>query len=700
MTGRRRVLVAAAAAGVTAFGGVGALRHASAGTLLCGGTPHIDQVSPHVGRPGDVITVTGSGFTSYTCALSLAVGGQGMAIRSQSDTTVTFSPPGPANGGVTLALTDPTKAANVSNGNQIYATLPVVSGVAPSTPVEGQQVTVTGQGFTFGGLGPPVSASGCAGGGVSVQNDGAVAVTAPGNYCDGAIQLSFRLVIDTATGATQAVSAGGAGIRIAPSVGSVGPASAVPGATLTVSGSGFGPGGSASVNGVAARVSWGDHSVGVTVPSTATSGPVTLVRAADGTAFAAGSVTVAAQIASVSPPAAAIGDTVTIGGAGFGPSSGAVHLGSLALPIRQWSPTSVAVGIPAGAASGPLSMDTVGTAPPTPASLAIVARLTGVSPAHAQAGALLQLTGTTLGSKAGTVSIGGHQADVALWSDQEISVAVPADARAGRTTISVTPAQGPATSIGFSVDAGTIAPATAAAALAAAGITPPPIPPSPQGPVVTHGGSVEFHQQRKPPSPINLTLIPANDQADPGSSVDLTASLVAYGKPVPGATIEMLMVVEPGTDVVLTPSKAVTDSGGRIHGSIRLSRTAGDHIILARSGLYSDEVRIRGGSEAATVSAAATVRRSLFWGITACVILLVLGFALNLATTHGAALAGADAWRARRPGPRGLLVASALVVMAVVRAGVRGWRLAATRVIDRLRRLRPGKPGPSPYPPM
>jgi hypothetical protein len=162
---------------------------------------------------------------------------------------------------------------------------------------------------------------------------------------------------------------------------------------------------------------------------------------------------------------------------------------------------------------------------------------------------------------------------------------------------------------------------------------------------------------------------------------------------VVGAPIQLLLVVEPDKDAVVTPATATTDAKGEIHGSIHLSRTTGDHILLARSGLYSDEVRIRGGAEAVLAGSAITaVRTSIVWGVSACIVLFILGFALNLATSPGAARAALVAWRGKAPGPRGAVVAAGFVVAAVVGSAVTGWRLAVARAVGRVRRLK----GPSP----
>ncbi|MFN2568290.1 MAG: IPT/TIG domain-containing protein [Candidatus Dormibacteria bacterium] len=699
MTGALLRRLAAVSCGVAvATGAMGTARPVVvwASSLVCS-VPHVDLVSPTVGRPGDRITVSGSfGSTANAaCEPSLSVGGTPVGLTSHSNGALTFTAP-PVNGPVVATLTDLAGAANSSNANLVYGTIPTVSGFSPGTPVEGQTISVSGGGFSFrtagGALNPAVAATAFLGGspcqalGVRSLTDSDLTLDGPGRYCNGAVQLAFQLVVDRSTNAVQPVVVGAGSINVAASVASVAPGNGAPGTRITVSGSGFGTGGRAAVGGSPAPVSWQDRSVAVTVPAAGVSGPIGLVRAYDGAAFDAGSVTVDAQITAVTPAAAGVGESVTISGAGFGPSPGSVRLGSADLPVAQWSPTSIRVTIPGGVVSGGLTvLPAVNTS--ATAALTIVPRLTAVSPTHGPAGTPLVVSGTSLGSRTGSVTVGGQPALVTLWADQRVAFTVPEGVRAGRSTIVATPPGGAAAGLPFTVDPGALTPAAAAAALAAAGITPPPIPPSPSGPVVTNGGAVDFHPQRKPPSPINLTLVPERDQADPGSDVGLTGTLVAYGKPVPGATVELVIVVEPGRDAALSPARAVTDSRGQVHGRLHLSGTAGDHILLARSGLYSDEIRVRGGSDTALATTGSVVKRSVFWGVMAALLLFVLGLGINLATTPGAALAGAGVWRQRPPGPRGVVIGGGRVAVIVFRSGVAGWQSSGRRLLPRLRRL-------------
>jgi hypothetical protein len=141
---------------------------------------------------------------------------------------------------------------------------------------------------------------------------------------------------------------------------------------------------------------------------------------------------------------------------------------------------------------------------------------------------------------------------------------------------------------------------------------------------------------------VNLTLSTAADTADPGQDVPFTVTLIAFGKPVAGATVDLTMVVVPGTDAKITPARAVTDAQGRVSGIVHLSKTAGDHIILAKSGTTSDEVRLVGRGAATSDSGSGGItsvtdvftagpsKMLLIVASAGCLVLFLTGFAIQM----------------------------------------------------------------------
>jgi len=192
----------------------------------------------------------------------------------------------------------------------------------------------------------------------------------------------------------------------------------------------------------------------------------------------------------------------------------------------------------------------------------------------------------------------------------------------------------------------------------------------------------------KPSSPVNLTLATAADNADPGQDVPFTVTLIAFGKPVAGALVDLSVVVEPGTDARITPAQAKTDAEGRVSGVVHLSKTAGDHIILARSGTTSDEVRVVGrGAQAAQSSGgvitsvtdvftAGPSKMLLLVASAGCLVLFLTGFGIQMVLPRRALSAAAAGtmvarthhsllWRLARP-PQAVAVVLQFALLALI----------------------------------
>jgi hypothetical protein len=632
---------------------------------------------------------------------------------------------------VVVSLRDGGGGTNVDD-HVVYVTDPVASGLDTATPLAGAGVHMLGSGFDLRlpagwmqtsaswvwSAGPP---SGTACGGSSpaagVTDDTHVTLTAPSQYCDGVATLSLSVPFDahhTGVSDSRFVVTASAPFNIAPHISGMSRSAASPGQTVVVSGSGFGnQGGGASVNGTAATVqSWGDTAITIVVPSNATSGSLMLTRSVDGLAFSPGSLGVAAQVTGVSPSQGFAGDTVTISGGGFGTSAGSVSLGATAVAVQQWTPSTIVVTVPDGAApgTGSLAITTNGTTPPSPPPFKVLPRVTGITPTHAPPGALIEVDGTAFGTQQGTVDIGGLPGTVTLWGGKSVLVTVPAGAAPGASTVTLTPPGGDAASFGFSVDvaspAATAAPGGGGGGSAASAVspgakaTPGLILPSASGPLIAHG-PVAFIKPTPPPGPVSLKLETTAIKGNPGEAVPFTVTLTAFGKPMVAAPVEVVMVIEPGSDAALSPARGVTDAQGQFKGTIQLSRTPGDHIVLARSGIYSDEVRVvgRGATQAVASagggavdgggSAASTfvsLRSPVLWALIACLLLFGAGVGLNLMTAPAVADGAAARGSAGRRDARVALREGVASAGAVARFGVAVVAVVAAQALGALRR--------------
>ena len=153
-------------------------------------------------------------------------------------------------------------------------------------------------------------------------------------------------------------------------------------------------------------------------------------------------------IDSVTPDSAAEGAVVTIRGANFGPSVGAVqgtsgvNFNGVWSTPRRWSDGKIQVAVPPGASTGEVlvtvssqqsagvEFSVTGTGGSGPA-------IGTVSPGLGMEGTVVTIRGARFGSTAemGGVSFNGVWALASSWSDEEIRVPVPADATTGSVVV-------------------------------------------------------------------------------------------------------------------------------------------------------------------------------------------------------------------------------------------------------------------------
>ena len=239
--------------------------------------------------------------------------------------------------------------------------------------------------------------------------------------------------------------------------------SATPGATLSLSGKGFGTFKSVqvnkvTVNGLPALVQrWEPDLIEVKVPLKATTGPVEIV--AGKKKIPAGTLTVVQpQIDSITPTEAERGTMLQITGRNFGMTAGArdpntmfgvndVMVGGVVVRPRRWKDDKIEVEIPANAVSGDVVVR-LASSDPLPdgsccapveyvASNAVPLSLIPsirVDPVSGPVGTKVVLFGEGFGQGKGqddAVLIGGQPTTVAQWKDDVIVVHVPLGAQSG-----------------------------------------------------------------------------------------------------------------------------------------------------------------------------------------------------------------------------------------------------------------------------
>jgi len=241
------------------------------------------------------------------------------------------------------------------------------------------------------------------------------------------------------------------------------PSTAVPGATVSIGGKGFGGFRSVQVNRVtiggypALIQRWESDLIEVKVPFQAQSGPVDIMVGKK--KLSAGTLTVVQPtISAVTPAEIEPGHTVQITGAHFGVTAGPrdpntmfgvndVMIGGVVVRPRRWKDDIIEAEVPTNAASGDVVVR-LASSDPLPdgsccapvqykVSNAVALKLIPsirIDPVSGPIGTKVVFFGQGFGAANGAgdkVTFGGRLATIAQWSDHAIVVHVPMDAESG-----------------------------------------------------------------------------------------------------------------------------------------------------------------------------------------------------------------------------------------------------------------------------
>jgi hypothetical protein len=246
-----------------------------------------------------------------------------------------------------------------------------------------------------------------------------------------------------------------------PTIAGFTPSSGPVGTVVTISGSGFTGATDVAFGGTGATAYTVDSDVQITatVPAGASTGPISVVGPA-GTATSSGDYTVTSSpppsIAGFAPGSGPIGTVVTISGSGFtgatdvrfnGTSVGA---GNYAVD----SDAQITAVVPAGASTGPVSVDAPGGTASSSTSFTVMQSpsISGFSPGSGPVGTVVTITGSGFTGATDVRFDGTGATNYTVDSDAQITATVPSGAGTG--PISVDTAFGSATSAGsFAVTA-------------------------------------------------------------------------------------------------------------------------------------------------------------------------------------------------------------------------------------------------------
>src|SRR6185437_7949824 len=379
--------------------------------------PQVTSVTPSVGISGTQITVTGSGFQATKGSGStLTINGWTVTTTSWSDSQIIGTVP-------SSATTGPVKVTvnnSVSSNLDVLFTIPnpIVTSISPSSGPVNTAVTVNGVGF-----GSPQGSS-------TLKIGGAVATV--NTWSDTQITAT---VTPAAQNGYVTVTVAGVSSRSgdvyytipAPQITSVSPTSGAPGSQVTVNGSGFRTtqsiGGNSSFlyfNGFnAAITSWSDTQIIATVPSSATTGPVTIGGFSGNSNADVVFTTANPVITSLSPTSGPVGTSVQINGSGFGSTAGTVKFSNNAAAITTWTDTQIIATVPTASKSGSVAVTIAGVTSNSNINFTVPPpQITTITPSSGAVGTQVTVTGSGFQASQGSNTIGftnGSLWDVVSW---------------------------------------------------------------------------------------------------------------------------------------------------------------------------------------------------------------------------------------------------------------------------------------------
>ena len=415
--------------------------------------PMLTGISPTSVKPGTTMTLTGSGFgaTRGVGGVTFSAPGdtQGASnFSSWSDTQIVLTVPNSiVPGTITVSQN------GVSSSGLAYTTIaPTLTSISPTAIKPGMTMTLTGSGFgaTRGVGGVTFSAPGDTQGASTfiTWSDTQIVLTVPNSIVPGTITVSQNGV----------PSNGLAYTTIAPTLTSISPTAIEPGMTMTLTGSGFGPGQSVGsvtfsapgdTQGASAFISWSDTQIVLTVPNLIVSGTITITQngaTSNGVAY----TTIAPTLTGISPAAIKPGTTVTLTGSGFGATRGVGQV-TFSAPgdtqgastFSSWSDTQIVLTAPNSIVPGTITVSQNGVPSNGIAYTTIAPTLTSISPAAIKPGTTMTLTGSGFGATRGvgqvTFSAPGDTQGASTfssWSDTQIVLTVPNSIVPGTITVS------------------------------------------------------------------------------------------------------------------------------------------------------------------------------------------------------------------------------------------------------------------------
>lgn len=344
--------------------------------------PVVNNFSPSSAAVGDTVTVNGSSFSAVT---SVKVGAASASFVIDNGRRLRLVvPPGATTARIEVATAS---ATALSKTNLTVKSTLAVTSVTPTTVLAPARLTVSGSSLDRiqqARLGATALA-------IAAQSPTSLSLDVPVGA-----PSAYLTLIDSGGTATQ--TAFMITVRNPMTIGGFSPASVARGASLSITGTNLDRATSVRFTGeagaaIASRS--GSTSITVTVPNTASSGPLTVVGNMNDSVVSAASVTVLVPI-QVDPaavyPLATVPASLTIPGSGLAAVTG-VTVGTTAATITAKTDAALTFTVPAGVQCGPITLTSATQSPVAAGSVVVGAGCAARSAGIEFAQVLSQTTG-------------------------------------------------------------------------------------------------------------------------------------------------------------------------------------------------------------------------------------------------------------------------------------------------------------------
>ncbi|WP_287128547.1 BPSS1187 family protein [Candidatus Cyanaurora vandensis] len=384
-------------------------------------SPVVTSLTPTTGPVGTITTITGTGFMGTT---GVRFNGVAVPFTVVSDSQLTARITSGTNTG-TLSVTT---AAGTAETNLKFKVLAALTGFTPDSGPVGTVITLTGTGFTEA---IKVSVGLVDVSSFTINSDTRITATVAPETPAGFVRVTIPVGIATASVEKFTVIT-------APKITSFSPAAGLVGTVVTVKGSDFVGTTQVLLNGAPTSFDVrSSTSIGMTVPTGATTGRITVINAA-GSATSTTNFQVYPKpvVTSFTPTTGPVGTQMTITGSGFTGATD-VSVGYEAVSSFQVnSDTRITATISPGIDQGLIRVTNPVTTGTSADSFTVIQPpvLNSFSPLVGIVGTTVKLNGAELGTTT-RVTFNGVTATFTITSGTQVQAVVPVGATTGTITL-------------------------------------------------------------------------------------------------------------------------------------------------------------------------------------------------------------------------------------------------------------------------